>query len=203
MDIVLNTKFDNPRLPLIPLQGFRDDFDRGASDSLGSTSDGKPWTIYDSGSSTSTWGTYGDGTAGMKDSSSQYHLAVADGLASDGTLTAEISTVNEAERRPGLALRCVDSDNFIYLAQASSSNHTLRIAKRIAGDTTTLSEVGPALQAGDKLIVTLDGPRVIVNVNGEEAMSVLIPEHANATQHGLYAFSGAVGTWESIAFNPA
>lgn len=203
MDIILNTKFNNPNLPVATLPGFTDSFDRAAADTLGMTDDRKPWHVIDSGSSTSTWGTYGDGTAGMKDSSSKFHAAVADGLAANGTLTATLATYEAATRRPGLAIRATDSNNMIYIAQASASAHALRLANRVGGQTTTLPESGPELVAGDTLKVEFNGPTITVRVNGTTAFTVNIADNLSATSHGLYAFTGALGAWESIEFTPA
>src|SRR5699024_6868417 len=96
VDIVLNTVFNNPNLPIIPVPGFSDGFNRPVADSLGETDTGKPWVVIDSGSTTSTWGTYGNGTAGMKSASSAYHLAVANALTSDGVLRAKVSSFDGA-----------------------------------------------------------------------------------------------------------
>src|SRR5699024_9211223 len=116
MDIVLPISFNNPNLPIVQRPGFRDDFNRTAADVLGTTTDGKPWTVYDYGSTSSVWGTYGDGTAGMKSASSARHLAVVDALTPDGTLTATFRTTDEAARRPGLTIRATDANNYIQIA---------------------------------------------------------------------------------------
>lgn len=203
MDIILNTVFNNPNLPIIPVPGFSDGFNRPVADTLGETDTGKPWVLFDSGTTSSIWGTYGDGTAGMKSASSAYHLAVANALTPNGSLVAKLSTYDAAQRRPGLVIRAKDKDNFISIAPASATVHEMRLAKRVAGVTTTLTGSGPAIAAGDTVTITANGPTVTVSVNGVQALTADIPELADATLHGMYAFTGAIGAWDSIEFVPA
>lgn len=203
MDIVLNTVFNNPNLPLVPVPGFSDTFNRATADTLGSTPGGKPWILFDSGTTSSTWGTYGNGTAGMKTSSSAYHLAVANALTPNGSLVAKLGTYDAAQRRPGLVIRAKDKDNFISIAPASSTVHEMRLAKRVAGVTTTLTGGGPALVAGDTVTVVANGSTITLSVNGVQALTASIPELVDATMHGMYAFTGAIGAWDSVEFIPA
>ena len=200
MDIVLNTNFNNPNLPVVAIPGIVDSFNRPAADILGVTEDSKTWEILNSGTTSSVWGTYGDGTAGMKDSSSQYHLAVADALSSNGTLTAVLETVDGSTRRPGLAVRVVDNDNWINIAPISNTDNRVRVTTRVAGISTSDATIGPVMEAGDTLTVVLDGPSITVMVNGVQVITASDPNHINATKHGLYAFTGAIGTWDSIEF---
>lgn len=202
MDIVLPLSFNNPNLPVVQRPGFRDDFDRPAADVLGTTTDGKLWTVLDSGSSSSVWGTFGDGTAGMKSSSSQYHLALADALTPDGTLTAVVGDIGATSRRWGLTVRAQGEGDYIYIAPIGT-NPELRMAKQVGGNTTPTSTIGPVLSTGDTVTVALAGPSIIVSVNGASVISDSIPEFTGVTTHGMYAFSGAEGSWRSIEFTPA
>lgn len=203
MDIVLPTRFNNPNLPIVQRPGFRDDFDRPAADVLGTTTDGKPWVIHDRGSSTSVWGTYGDGTAGMKDASSSWHIAAADAMTADGTLTAVVATRATSGFHAGLTVRTIDPDNHIQIVPSGTSDPSILLRSVTGGSATTVGQPGPALVEGDTVDVTCSGTHITVAVNGVVAISGTIPDHASATQHGMYAFVGAVGTWENIEFTPA
>lgn len=203
MDIVLNTRFNNPNLPVVQRPGFRDDFNRPAADTLGTTLDGKPWTILDYGVSSSVWGTLGDGTAGMKSATSGRHAAVADALTPDGTLTAVVGERGTTGYLPGLTVRAADADNYIQIAAIGSTNQELRILKMVAGTSTSIPTIGPIIATGDTVEVTCAGTAITVAVNGATAITATIPELADVTTHGMYAFTGAVGTWDSVEFTPA
>lgn len=203
MDIVLPTRFDNPNLPIVQRPGFLDAFDRPAADTLGTTDDGKAWVTHDYGTTSSTWGTYGDGTGGMKSSSSGRHLAVVDALTADGTLTATFRTSDETARRPGLTLRARDADNYIQVAPIGATDHRMRILKMIDGTASNLSDLGPFLLDGTEVAATCVGTTITVAVDGVDALSWDVPELSTVTTHGMYAFRGAVGAWEGIEFTPA
>lgn len=203
MDIVLPVRFNNPNLPIVQRPGFRDNFDRPAADVLGTTVDGKPWTIFDYGSTSSVWGTYGDGTAGMKSASSARHAAVADALTPNGTLTAKFRTEDEAARRPGLTVRALDADNYVQIAPIGATDHRLRILKMVDGTASNSPDFGPLLNDGTQIAVTCVGTTITVAVDGVDVLTWIIPELADVTTHGMYAFSGAVGAWENIEFVPA
>lgn len=203
MDIVLPVSFNNPRLPVVQRPGFRDDFDRPSANVLGTTTDGKPWTVHDYGSTTSVWGTYGDGTAGMKSASSARHLVVADALTPDGTLTATFRTTDESARRPGLTLRATDADNYIQIAPIGATDHRMRILKMVDGTASNLSDLGPELLDGTVVSATCVGSTITVSIDGALALSWTVPELADVTTHCMYAFAGAVGAWDGIEFVPA
>ena len=203
MDIVLPISFNNPNLPVVQRPGFRDDFNRPSANVLGTTTDGKPWTVHDYGSTTSVWGTYGDGTAGMKSASSARHVAVVDALTPDGTLTATFRTTDESARRPGLTLRAADADNYIQIAPIGATDHRMRILKMVDGTASNSPDLGPLLNNGTQISATCVGTTITVAVDGVDALTWDIPEFTNVTTHGMYAFSGAVGAWDGIEFTPA
>lgn len=204
MRITLNGNPTNAKLPTKHLPGFTDNFNRASADTLGTTDDAKFWEIVDSSSTPSVWGTTGTGTATMKSATAGFRLAVVDSLSSDGTLTARVSSITgTATKRFGLSVRATDSNNNIQIAPASSTDHRLRVTKRVAGVATALTGNGPELVAGDIVSVVLSGASIIVKVNGVQMISVSVPEFTTATKHGLYAFSGVAAEWDYINFVPA
>lgn len=204
MDIVLNTAFNNPNLPVIDRAGFFDDFERPAAASLGETSrEGRQWTaFYPSGSLPVVWGTIGDGTAGCLESGGLHQMAVADAQATNGTLSAKFSGDDSDHRRFGLSARVVDAQNWLAVAASSSSADDVRIIQRIDGNQRTLSQgFGPVLEDGDVLSIALNGTAVTLLANGEEILTATCDASlVGVTTHGLYAFSGGLSWWDWIEF---
>lgn len=201
MDIVLNTVFNNPNLPKIPIYGFNDDFNRSAADTLGSTAEGKPWVTLDAGSAVGTWGTTGNGTAKMKSAASQTHTAVVDALASDGQLVAKLARFDAdlTGNRYGLAVRFQDMQNYIVL-ETTKGVPQLTLRKYVGGTSSTVqaSTLYPA--PGDTITVELDGTTVTVLLNGATALTATVPEFTTQTRHGMFAFAGSDAEWDSVQF---
>lgn len=197
MDIVLNTSFNNPNLPVVTLPGFTDSFDRPASSSLGSTDDGKPWENWGYGD----WSVTSRGTAlGV---GGGLHASV-DGLASDGTLTAVVASAAtaEADKRSGLLFRMLDRENYAYVCPNTSNVLTLYV--RVGGATVLSRSIsGETLATGDTLAVEMFGPQVTVLRNGVAVLSETVSELVGETHHGLYGSSAADTEWDSIEFTPA
>lgn len=200
MDIILNTIFNNPALPIVPMPGFRDDFERPNASTLGKTLDGKDWELFSGSSNTAVWGTFGDGTAGMKSSGAQYHIAAAEALTGDGVLTATLASVGIDARGPGLAFRVLDKDNWFRFAPYSDADPTLWLHKRVGGTTTVVRSTSATLTPGDNVTVRLSGTSIKIEVNGTQVLDETVPDLVGATKHGMYAFSGAVGAWHGIEF---
>lgn len=202
MDIILDTTFNNPRLPIVPRAGLRDSFNRAAASTLGLSDDGKQWEQFNSASA-GVWGTTGSGTATLVTAGGANQLAVADALASDGTLTAKLSSISAeaGSRRAGLVIRAVDASNYISIAPVSPSNADLRVRLTLAG-TPSASMPGsiPPLVAGDELAVTCVGASISVSVNGVQRFTGDIPELQTATRHGFYAYGSALIEWDWIEF---
>lgn len=204
MDIILPTRFNNPNLPIVQRPGFADDFDRPSANTLGTTDDGKEWTLLDIGSNASVWGPNGDGTASLKTASSSYQAVVADGLAADGTLTAQVATVGaNDERWGGLAIRALDESNYIYISETASADQRIMLRERVDGSSNNLAGPAAALQSGDVLDVTVNGTAIEVFLNGTSILTATSSNFIGETRHGFYAASGTVSSWESIEFTPA
>ena len=204
MDIILKP-FNNPNLPIITLPGFFDDFNRDSADVLGSTVDGKDWKVFDPGTTSSVWGTYGDGTGGMKSSTSRHHIACVDALTPDGTLSATLADVSGVSSdRYGLALRVVDAGNYISIARGSGSLSELTvISVSTGGNVTILGSRLPALAEGDTIRATVQGNRISVQINDGETYSETLPTDMSGTSHGFFSFQGATAKWDMIEFTPA
>lgn len=204
MDIILKP-FNNPNLPVVALPGFFDDFNRDSADVLGSTVDGKDWAVFDPGTTSSVWGTYGDGTGGMKSSTSRHHIACVDALSSDGTLSATLAGAGDVSSdRYGLALRVVDAENYISIAGGSGglSGSTV-ISVSTGGSVTILNSRLPKLVEGDTIRATVQGNRISVQINDGETYSDTLPTDTSGTSHGFFSFQGATAKWDMIEFTPA
>ena len=203
MDIILKP-FNNPRLPIITLPGFFDDFNRGSADVLGSTVDGKDWKVFDPGTTSSVWGTYGDNTGGMKSSTSRHHLACVDALTPDGTLSATLADTSDVSSdRYGLALRVVDAGSYISIARGSGSlSESTVISVSTGGDMTILNSRLPKLVEGDTIRATVQGSGISVQINDGETYSDTLPTDMSGTSHGIFSFQGATAKWDMIEFMP-
>lgn len=204
MDIVLNATFNNPSLPVIVRPGFTDSFDREASDTLGTTDDGKAWSPVDLGSNPSVWGPNGDGTASLKTASSTWQLARVDGLSSDGTLTGVLGTFT-GTRWGGLAFRIQDAENHIRVAESSGSSSGIALQHRNNGNTDTLGSSARGVEAkdGDAISVQFAGDQISVFLNGVSIIEATLAELVDVPYHGLYSHLSADTSWESISFAPA
>lgn len=203
MDIILNTHFNNPKLPA---PGFADDFNRAASStSLGTTSrDGKPWRPVKWGSNDPVWGVTDNGTAQLVTASSNHQAVVVDSESSDGVLEATIVTVSPTNWG-GLAARVIDSRNLVMLRETGRGSSAIALYE-FADGTQTLLGQGGQVAAGDKLKIEFVGSTVEVYQNGEKVItgttSVL-----DGKAHGLYAYNPSPGNpaseWDEIRFTPA
>lgn len=202
MDIILNTRFNNPNLPVVPRNGFVDDFNRGSANNLGETVDGKQWTTLNPGTTTSVWGTHGDGTAGMKSSTAGHHIAAVDALTANWTLTAQLSSFDEnaPTRRFGLAVRVLDVNNYVMIAPISHNGHSMRIAYSVDGSLQLTDDRGPHLAPGDTVSATMLGDMITAYVNGTQFATATVPELSHGTHHGLYSFYESVSAWDHIEF---
>lgn len=200
MDIVLNTTFGNPILPQMP--GGSDDFDRPAADTLGETPGGRAWAVFNSGSSTSVWGTTGNGRAKMKSADVATHTAVVDWGSADGTLSGTLATFNEASdsNRFGLAFRNQDKDNYLYVETVYPSAKQLRVRKVVAGSASVLGTSDAYPVPGDTIKVNMQGSTITIQLNGVTVLTVNAPILQNVTRHGMFAFAGADAEWDSISF---
>lgn len=204
MDIVLNTQFNNPNLPIAQIPGFSDDFNRAAAETLGVTSrEGRPWQNFDIGSRPSVWGTNGDGTASMLTAGSSWQLVGVDGLVADGVLTATIATIGgDTSRWGGLGFRILDGDNHLRVSELSSTNPRIVLQAREGGSTATLATSTTDMTPGDTVSVAFRGSQIDVFHNGTNIISTTDSTLLEQTVHGFYAQSAAVFSWEHIEFTP-
>lgn len=197
MDIVLDTVFGNPNLPVVPIPGFRDDFDRPAAASLGATTDGKPWTY-----SGTPWRLTGNGTATSDPDGSLW--AAVDALTPNGTVTGVVAKAPSegSDSRFGLALRAVDNANYIWLTNNTADVLTLYVTVDGATDSTT-TITGQSLTDGSVITAVLDGPSITVLHNGVQVHQQNVTQHATAQLFGFYARSSTDAEWESIEMTAA
>lgn len=201
MDIVLNTYFNNPKLPVVQLPGFVDSFNR-ADGPFESTTDGKPWESITS--SSLVWGVTDNRGGLIEGSGNNYGLAVVDALATDGTLTAVLDSVDPSDLRTGLAVHVQDDSNYTsILLGVGTTSPGIRIQSRINGSATTNDSDSNPIEHGDTITVITSGPSVVVEVNGTQRLAADVPELAGNTRHGFYSYGSARAYWDSISFTPA
>lgn len=202
MDIVLNTTFNNPNLPVVPKPGLVDEFD-GPEGPLGSTLDGKPWTLYMNVESTAFIRT-GNGTAGFSGNGGNDSVAVADALTPNGRLTSRILNVNPENTQTGLCARFVDEDTYLWISGGSAGG-PLRIYESTRSGKNMLGNSSHVPSDGDDIEVVLNGASVTVYANGSEVTSANTAL-TSGTLHGLHVrgINGPITTeWERIQFTPA
>lgn len=206
MDIILNTHFNNPNLPVVPLPGFYDDFTGGGGDyyTLGVTHENKPWD-YMGGIG---WYQRSDDTAtgaGYVGDQRRSELAVVNGHASHGALTAQIALASVQDNRYGLAVRVTDNQNFIYIAQNSIAS-AINVYERVGGNATVIAQAnGATLNDGDVLEVRFLNDQIEVRLNSATIMTATSNLNVNATHHGFFNWSSdttgvANPRWDWIRF---
>lgn len=196
MDIILNTTFNNPNLPVVPIPGFTDSFDRPAAASLGTTDDGKEWSHFGA----TPWNITSDGHAiGLQAAP----VAVVDSLATDGTLTARVGKAPSAgaDQRGGIVLRALDDRSYIFVSNHNTGN-SLNLYVRDDGTSVISQMVGPPLATGDIISVTLSGEQLSIAVNGDTLYSETFTQYVGETRHGMYSHSACDMEWDWIEFTP-
>lgn len=191
MDIILDTTFNNPRLPVVERPGFVDDFHRAAGQGLGTTVDGKTWEANGS-----MWSITETGRATRVSGADSVFV---DALASDGTLTAVLSKTDDENRNGGVIFRRIDDDNYLYYRGHNNGGSALY--SRVDGATDLSQITGDVpLEDGDIIEVTMTGPDIVIRKNGTQVTAVTYEPLMNATQHGLIATTSAKHEWDSIEF---
>lgn len=189
MDIILNTTFDNPRLPILQRPGFIDSFERDAG-TLVNTEDGKTWEQVGS-----AWGTTGDGA--VKGSGE----VLADAMSADGTLTVKLRKVDvDGDNRGGIAFRAIDRNNYIRISHNTSSSPTLMFYVIENASAAKTESTGVTLADGDVIAVSGQGSTIVIQVNGSTVFTYDTTDYLTATKHGLYSHSSNNNEYESIEF---
>ena len=187
MDIILNTTFNNPRLPVAMRPGFVDSFDRGAG-VLGKTEDGKSWEQVGS-----SWGTTGDGAVmGAGE-------VLADAMSADGTLTVKLRKVDAAgDKRGGIGFRAVDRNNYIRISHNTTGTLTFYVIEN--GSAVVSESTGSTLVDGDVISVSGQGTTIVIQINGSTVFTYDTTKYQTETKYGLYSHSSNNNEFESIEF---
>lgn len=182
-------------LPKFETAGFADDFARPDADSLGVTTDGKPWEVLDTG----TWGIR-NGRAQLLSmiAPAVDSYAVVNAGSADGHLRAVIA--DPAHTSPAIVLRAVDRANHLFV---SEGNGPLRLYARAGGTSTVLKTPAsgtPLMTAGAVVDVILDGASITVSLNGAEILTHTTTQYQTATRYGFRGISGdgLAYQWDSI-----
>lgn len=206
-DVVLDTIFNNPNLPLAPVLLFSDDFNRPNSSDLGVTPvGGLPWQLEAVTSDPSlAWGRILDGAAYVHRGSTNNELRtlfVESGV-SDGVLRATLRSeaITAGNANAVLLLRYVDAANHTTLSP--NVGGIWRLTRRTNGlGGQSAIESGVMAAAGDRLEVTLAGLSIRVRINDVTVLNVdSYPHHMDATKQGFAAVvgSGPSPSWDDIS----
>lgn len=191
IDIVLNTVFNNPSLPKVPIYGFYDDFER-PDGPLGVTSrEVKTWNEHPypgtdieaviSGGAVQSTGTTG------------WNVVTVDAKAPNGIFRTSMSNI-DANSGIRVALRVTNATNFVFVRFTTGG--VLRLESLISGVGTIIASSAPLEEHTNGVIeAVLDGPLISVKWNGEE---VIPPTTVSAltgnTQHGFMLRSESPAT---------
>lgn len=193
MDIVLNTTFDNPYLPVAVFPGFTDDFS-AADGPLDFTTDGKAWTFS---SASAVW-VRDTGEAKME-SPGVSSRALVDGLASDGVITMTIGTLSDGKM--ALVFRYVDESNYFYVTKHTDGYY--RCFKRKANVITVPFGTTTTPADGDVVAITLNGSSITARVNGVIVGTDTDSDFLTSTTHGMSAsatdYDGTIDKLEFVA----
>ena len=201
MQIILNTNFgSNPALPLGPVPGFRDNFNRDSPDSLGTTSGENRMWLYESNGEAPYWRISSGGTAVLV-SGAGLNSAVVDALTANGTYKVTAASMG-SNRRGGPALRFRDINNHLFLWQPAPTD-PVALYKRVNGVATRIGDSTYVPNNGDVYQVSLSGPTIKVGIAGSQRISVTETDLMNETRHGLIGTSQALQMgWDDISFTP-
>lgn len=191
--------FNNPDLPVLDIPGFTDTFTRANAAVLGTTeTPARPWEVFPT-SGTVQGITGGEGFV-VRDGTAGHTFAVAEALASDGTLTATMGTLTGNSY--GLAFRARSYDDYFRFATASITS--LSLVRVAGGVTTSIQAVNAGSRnPGDVLSVILDGSSIRCFHNGVEVITATDTANQTATKHGWYSNGTTGNTVRDVKFTAA
>lgn len=185
IDIILDTLFNNPNLPLDPVLGFFDDFNR-ADGPIGVTSgEGRAWNKQTVSA--------GDGAAVVSGNqaaatgTSGAFAYTVDAGSANGTLSTTITTV-ATDGNTRLLFRCQDYDNTLMLTMLTATGR-MQLFRKVAAVSTTLADVpvSTGLINGKLLEIVLSGTSVSVKLDGATIIApVTVNELQANTKHGFF-----------------
>jgi hypothetical protein len=170
----------------VPVPGFHDTFAGARTLYPGFTEDGKAYERYGTGSNSGTW-TVASGVVKYNGENS-HSMAVADGLAANGSVALTIGDIGSAVG--GLVGRLTDANNYlrVNLRQSAGVNR-LQLMKYVGGTGTLLGTSGSTKlsAAGSVVELVMSGDQVSVKLNGETVIAGVTETHnQSATRHGFF-----------------
>ncbi|UTM47041.1 hypothetical protein [Glutamicibacter mysorens] len=191
IDIVLNTVFNNPTLPVVPIYGFTDTFDR-PDGPVGVTSrEAKPW-IKHAYPGADIEAVIEEGKLKATGSTS-WNVWAVDAKTPNGVFRAVFSGL-DALGGVRVAVRAQNATNFIVVRFLA--NGVIRLAKFISSTETevAVTSAGAWTEAG-VLEVGMDGASISVAWNGVQVISPrTINELSGMTDHGFMMRSESPNT---------
>jgi hypothetical protein len=167
--------------------GATDNFDRANAATLGNAQSGQPWTDI-----RGQWGVTSN-FAICQTPLADHNITVVETLLANCVVNLALSA--SASGGPGLVFRFVDVNNYLYCWAVTN----LHVGKVVAGVDTELANVAAGLSSVWSPRATLSGTSVIISDGGGAAISTLVvPEFATATKHGLF---GAASPTTSTRYN--
>lgn len=128
-------------------------------------------------------------------------VAVVTTAASDVTVSATMAVLSAANTA-GVAVRCSDGSNFIWVVGYTAASSNVLIVKRVAGaDTVIATLTSPsALANGDVLSAVCSGNTITARINGVTVGSATDAFNNTAVKHGLTCGAGdATIRWDNFS----
>lgn len=168
----------------LPVSTTVDTFNRADADTLGTTSDGaKTWRLV---GATPVFGIRSNQAAIVSVASGRA-FAVIDQGSGDATMKVTVADIGSAPTNTAIVFRVQDIDNYLSVARFSGSDNRYNLTSRIAGTQSNRATAATAQWTnGDVLEVTLVGPNVVLEVNGEVIITTSISSLLTAGAHGIY-----------------
>lgn len=197
---ILNAVTTNPNIPLVPVYGFRDTFNRADADVLGVTSDdAKAWTAV-STSATAGVGIRSNQLAALGGGTTGSSIYAVDAQRSDGTLKAYYTALNTNFR---LAARIQDSTNYLSLLVGTTSLELRRYVNNAAGAPLATATIPSSTAKTVEFVLV--GNQVSVKVDGVVYIAPLtVADYATQTRFGVHAVAETtgVGRINELTFTP-
>lgn len=174
-----------------------DSFNRADNpDSLGTADTGQAWIPMNS-----KWG-ISNGTAIRtgSDSNSIQVIAVVDSGVSDGKVTVTNKVVSSPSKENRLVVRAQNSGNHIQV-KAQADRYEIR--KTVGGVMTSLGNYATTPANGDVVSAILNGPSIVVFLNGSRILSASDATFQTETKHGIGTYGAtSIENFDNFRVDP-
>ena len=179
--------------PLPDVELWGDDFTTDGA--LGNTErGGKAWSVVGTGYTAARVG----GKLKFTAASSSVGLALVDSGTPEGLYEGVVSTKG-TNNQCGIAFRVASLTDHLVLSRVSAGDSHYCLKKRVGSTYTVIQNLTPSWADGDAWAITCAGTTITISINGVQAYTGTITEHATATKFGVYC--GASGSFAEMAYD--